>query len=180
MTLDTNRHPDEAQLLAAVVDINDLAQDARAHLEKCESCSEKVNAYKTALANLGKSAHAFAPSPQRRPRLPLEKEKAIFWRPALAAAFTLALVSWGVWRFGAPPQPVDITAAPIVSANVWEDEAFMSEVASLSENAIPDEYKGLLDVFDFSEEEDSMPVEDEDIETQSNVTEPEMRGIPLC
>ena len=180
MNFDTNRHPDEDQLRVAVVDINDLPENVRTHIEKCPTCFEKLKAYEAALASLGKSAKALSPSPSRRPQLPPEKEKAVFWRPALATAFTLALVSWGVWRFSAPPQPIDTTPAPAAAVSVWEDDTFMSEVASLSENAIPDEYMGLLDVFDLSEDDDSMPIEDEYIETQSNLTEPAMRGIPLC
>ena len=180
MTLDANRHPDESQLLAAVVDRNDLDEDVQVHIKTCTICSEKIKAYETALTNLGNTAKDLAPSPRRRPQLPLEKEKIGYWRPALTAAFTLALVSWGVWRFSAPPQPIDTTEAPTVAINVWEDDSFMSEVASLTENAIPDEYRELLNVFDLSENGDSMPVEEDDIETQSNLTEPAIKGIPLC
>ena len=180
MNLNTDRHPDEQQLLAAVVDINDLAEEIQAHVRKCSVCSDKIKAYEIALNSLGRSAEEYAPAPTRRPQLPPEKQKINFFRPALAAAFTLAIVTWGVWWVYDPPQPVDNAAPITVSVDVWEDEAFMAEVSSLSENPIPDAYRGLLDAFDLSENEKSVPVEEKSIETQSNIKIPAMRGKPLC
>ena len=61
-----HKHLQEEQILLAVIDSNDLAADARKHLQGCKVCSEKVEQFNEDLLEFGEKARQAVP-PFTRP-----------------------------------------------------------------------------------------------------------------
>jgi len=160
MISDNNQHLDEDQLIQALVDKTDLRQDLRKHLSQCGHCSERKRHMEEDLLQLGRMAERLSPSPRRKVQLPAKQPYRTIqwswrWRTALgvaaAAVFMLFVINLPPLF---KPEPV-VKIAPITQEKI-EDEALMTEVSRLSENALPQEYMDMIGESDEDSEEDFM------------------------
>ena len=69
------QHLDEEQLIQSVVDVSDLPDSVQAHLAECDQCLAGKSSFESEMATLSQKAEQFAPTPQRRIILPVQKTK---------------------------------------------------------------------------------------------------------
>jgi len=138
------QHLDEEQLVQAVVDSTDLPHSVQAHLAKCSQCLNGKNSFELELTRLSQQVERFAPKPQRRIRLPVQKASNPFrnlldWRNLVAAAATVTAVFilvWGTNMVRNPSEP----GTQIRAAEMEEAQRLMTEVNTLIDNALPPFY----------------------------------------
>ena len=148
MTVHSNRHLDEDQIIQAVVDAGDLPVAVRDHLSECPHCLESKESFARELADLGQLAQQYSPRPQRRIQIPVAESKAesrqtfwssLSWRNVAAATATIAavlLIVWGTNMMRNLSQP----GTQNLAAEMLEAEKLMTEVNTLVDNALPPFY----------------------------------------
>ncbi len=144
MKLDNIRHLGEEQLIQAVVDAADLPESVQAHLAECSQCLAGKNSFELEMTKLGQKAEQFAPKPQRRIILPVQKTKNPFWNfldrhnliAAAAAVTAVFILVWGAntVRNLSEPGTENLTAEMVAA------ERLMTEVNTLVDNALPPFY----------------------------------------
>ena len=144
MNSESMQHPDEDQIIQAVVDVNDLPQTVQSHLAGCSQCLADKNGFEREMTLLGQKAKQLAPEPRRRIIMPVPKTGNLFanlldWRNLTAAAATVAAVFIVVWgtnlvRYLSEPETSRLTA------EMAEAEILMTEVNTLVDNALPPFY----------------------------------------
>jgi len=137
-------HLDENQLIQAVVDASDLPITVQAHLAACRHCQNSKQSFERELTNLGQLARQFAPKPQRRISLPVQKTRSRFsnfrdWRSIIAAAATVAVVFVVVWGINIARNGSEHRTANRV-AEMQAAKQLMTEVDMLVDNALPNFY----------------------------------------
>jgi hypothetical protein len=140
------RHLNENQVLMAVVDQDFLPAAMVGHLSGCSHCLSRKKDAEEKFYQLGQRARELAPAPRKRPHLPAAPLKNPLWRYLPASAFSFLLLSaiawWGI--FSHPPAQQSLSPARSLSmAGAWEDEGIMTDISTLSENALPEEYTRL-------------------------------------
>jgi hypothetical protein len=135
------QHLDEEQLVQAVVDATDLPHSVQAHLAKCGQCLAGKNSFEFEMTKLSQQVERFAPKPQRRILLPVQKTKnplrnLLDWRNLVAAAATVTAVFILVWGTNMVRNP-SVPGAEILAAEMEEAERLMTEVNTLVDNALP-------------------------------------------
>ena len=137
--------PDE--LLAALVDANELAAGRQSHFKHCPSCQRDLQMLERRFERIGKMAQSLSPSPSRPFRLPEKKItssarhiKAVF-ATGLAAALVLVLSIWGSLHFGH-----QVTLPEMTAQSLEADRRLMQEVDALVRNALPKPYRQLAAV----------------------------------
>ena len=135
------QHLDEEQLVQAVVDATDLPHSVQAHLAKCGQCLAGKNSFELEMTKLSQQVERFAPKPQRRILLPVQKSKNPFrnlldWRNLVAAAATVTAVFILVWGTNMVRNP-SVPGAEILATEMEEAERLMTEVNTLVDNALP-------------------------------------------
>ena len=93
------------------------------------------------MTKLSQQVERFAPKPQRRILLPVQKTKNPFrnlldWRNLVAAAATVTAVFILVWGTNMVRNP-SVPGAEILAAEMEEAERLMTEVNTLVDNALP-------------------------------------------
>lgn len=149
MNRQRNPHLDEAQLLRAVVDSDDLPVSARTHLSECEACMAAQVQLESGLLQLGRTAERFTPPPLRSVSLPEVAVPPprfwwIEWRyfrtvGAVAACVTLLLLAS---FFLVPSHENGITK---LKWEIRKDAKLMKEISRLEENALPVLYSEIAD-----------------------------------
>lgn len=134
--------------LRAMVDVADLSDSRRRHLEACETCRHEVDGLGHRFIQLGKTAEALAPAPKRPFRLPRQRAGAVgrrfsfMWATGALAVLLFMIVIWWPENFSTDHHPsghsVSITAQQLI-----DDLQFMKEVDALIENALPEPYRQL-------------------------------------
>ena len=181
MNFSNENHPHTNELLMAVTDRSDLPARLKQHLDQCGSCAAKVDELESAFIGIGRNALKFSPEPVRRPYILPVRRIALSWRPALVTALTLILVFAGAWWAFRSPSSVEPDSDNGLTAEaLWEDEAFMTEISSLSENALPSEFMDLLEESDLEETPEPTPPQKTDSNQWSFFNDPAMKGIPRC
>ena len=138
------QHLDEEQLVQAVVDATDLPHSVQAHLAKCGQCLAGKNSFELEMTKLSQQVERFAPKPQRRILLPVQKTKnplrnLLDWRNLVAAVATVTAVFilvWGTNMVRNLPEP----GTENLTAEMVEAERLMTEVNTLIDNALPPFY----------------------------------------
>jgi hypothetical protein len=135
------QHLDEEQLVQAVVDATDLPHSVQAHLAECGQCLAGKNSFELEMTKLSQQVERFAPKPQRRILLPVQKTKnplrnLLDWRNLVAAAATVTAVFILVWGTNMVRNP-SVPGAEILAAEMEEAERLMTEVNTLVDNALP-------------------------------------------
>ncbi|CAB1057482.1 hypothetical protein D1BOALGB6SA_2235 [Olavius sp. associated proteobacterium Delta 1] len=138
------QHLDEEQLVQAVVDVTDLPESLQTHLAECGQCLDGKNSFELEMIKLGQKAEQFAPQPQRRIILPVQKSKKPFWnlldwRNLIAAAATVTAVFILVWGTNMVRNLAE-PGSEILTAEMAEAKKLMSEVNTLVDNALPPFY----------------------------------------
>lgn len=159
MSSERINHLSEDQIIRAIVDQADLTRDLREHLSQCPQCGPKKRQAEENLAQLGRMAERFSPTPQRPIRLPARQSRVFFlsrpWQFALGTAFVCLFI----WVLAGPllfkDEPVK-KAGISTRYMIESDQQFMTEVTLLSENALPQEYMDMIGESDEDLEEDFM------------------------
>ena len=111
------------------------------HLSICTKCQKAVEHFKQDLSDFGKLAQHFSPKPKRQISLPPKKDTVLFlgswkWRLSFGAVFSVCFAFIIIWWSGLINTVYHIKP----SQELWEDEKLMTEISSLSENALPQLY----------------------------------------
>lgn len=143
----TDKHLTEDQLIVAVVDENDLDDEAWRHLNACGKCLEKKNECERELAVLGRMAEEYAPSAGTVWHV--RSKPAVFgaWRPAFAAAFTVLVLTAGiVWLKPFDHQTVENGNQKNNTAvlETADDEQLLAEIQELENRAMVDFYSNIF------------------------------------
>lgn len=144
MKLNDMQHLDEEQLIRSVVDAADLPESAQVHLAECNQCRAGRNSFELELTKLSRKAEQFAPQPQRRILLPVQKagkplRDLLDWRNLVAAAATVAAVFILVWGTNLVRHPAE-TGTENLTADMAAAERLMTEVDTLVDNPLPPFY----------------------------------------
>jgi hypothetical protein len=135
--------------LKAIVDIADLTDGQRDHLNGCENCQHQVAQLERRYSRLGETARALAPEPRRPFRLPRRDVRPgsrrfkTVWAPGVVAVLIFVAFYWWPQRFAPErnsPQRVD--------RGVENDRQFMAEIDALIENALPQPLRELAAAVD--------------------------------
>ncbi|MDY6792700.1 MAG: hypothetical protein SWH54_15670 [Thermodesulfobacteriota bacterium] len=188
MSFKQKPHPDESQLLLAIVDETKLPDSIRKHLSVCPRCRADIKMIEQDLNNLSQKARQLAPVMHRKISLPVEKSSIIYrwmhdWRISFGAvaatAAATAMVLIVVW-LSLPSSIPDEDSLDIISQISWRDDNFMAEISALAENVLPQVY---LDII----EESYLGTDDEFIksvvpstETDSLSYYQERKGVKPC
>jgi hypothetical protein len=155
-----DQHLTDDQIIGAIIGADDLPDTIRNHLAVCPSCRLTVEQFEHDLSTLSELARHFSPRPKQRITLPVEKTtQSIFgarkWQFSLGAAFSAILVFVIIWWSGITNTVLN-GGPNNLTKELWEDEALMSEISSLSENALPQLYLDITgDIEPEAEEEES-------------------------
>jgi hypothetical protein len=179
-----DQHLNDDQIVTAVVEVSDLPESAQKHLASCHQCRLAVEKFGTELSNIGELARHFSPMSKQRIKLPVEKStKPILgswkWQMSFGAAFSAILVVAMLWWSGMTPSLIN-GGPKSLSGELWEDEALMTEISSLTENALPQLYLDITGETDPEDEDDFMNFIDplnEDISLSENKWR---KGVNQC
>lgn len=158
MERNPNRHLNEDLLAIAVIDKTDLPKSWQAHLAACPRCSKSLQAFEQDLQYIGEMAEAFTPKPSRPVRLP-SVEKGLFpirffshrgWIGTLVTALLLISMVWWLGDQGIHPDPKLFRS----TSELWEDQQLMTEIETLSENALPQVFMDIYEASDSQEDVD--------------------------
>jgi predicted anti-sigma-YlaC factor YlaD len=149
MDTDQHHHLTYDDQLKAMVDMADLTDGQRAHLNGCQSCRHQVAQLERRYSRLGETARTVAPEPRRPFRMPRSeihpsrKRFKTVWVPGVAAAMLFVALFWWPQRF-TPEQDTP----QFVGRGVENDHQFMAEVDALIENALPKQLRELAAAVD--------------------------------
>ena len=184
MSFNKENHPDEDQLIRAIVDEAKLPDSLREHLSLCPRCRAGIKKIEQDLNIIGQTARQLAPATHRKISLPVDKPSRIYmwlhdWRiffGAMTSAVVVVLVIW----LSIPSTILYENSLDIMVQISWEDDDFMAEINTLAENVLPQVY---LDII----EEPYLRTEDKFIKSvvPSNETdflsyEQERKGVKPC
>jgi len=137
-----SRHLQENQILLAVIDENDLGENARHHFLECSRCRGKVALIRDSLQDFGEIAGRAVPPFSRRLKLPVARESgpALIpaWLPISAAAAIAGFAVFFYFMGMQTPNPPQVTTLQSVE-NLVEDETLMREISELVEYPLPDD-----------------------------------------
>ncbi|MGD9188888.1 MAG: hypothetical protein PVI89_11775 [Desulfobacteraceae bacterium] len=143
------------ELLKAVVDPQDLAEDHRRHFEHCPQCKHAARRLEQRYTRLGRMARRMTPEPAQAFRVPQTTRPVSRWqsKPALAmglaGAMILFVTLWWSPRFNPSQQ------TPQMAAVTPEQElALMQQVDALVADALPPALQQLASVTESNTSED--------------------------
>ena len=148
MSFNEENHPDESQLLLAIVDEAELPDSIREHLSLCPRCRADIKKIKQDLYNLGQTARQLAPLTRRKISLPVEKPSRIYkwlhdWRLSFGAIATAAVVILLIW-LSIPSTILHEDSLDIMAQVTWDDDVFITEINMLTKNAVPQVYLDII------------------------------------
>lgn len=149
MTKKGSYHLNQDDLVTAVVDEEDLAEEVRGHLAACSACRKRKEILEGTLTSLGHTARAYVPALTKTVRIPVgagRRARSFLFplRPAVATALGgLAVAVFGWWLLGTGPFPG--TGPDHGTPGIWED-ALTEEVAWPAEDPLPAVYRDMADI----------------------------------
>ncbi|MBW1641505.1 MAG: hypothetical protein JRJ39_05795 [Deltaproteobacteria bacterium] len=185
MNFTKDQHLNDDQIICAIVEASDLPDTVRKHLAGCPQCRMAVEQFEEELSTLGKLAHHFSPKPETQITLPVEKTtQSIFsawkWQFSFGAAFSAVLVFVMVWWAGTTNTAIN-GGPNNLSGELFEDEELMTEISSLSENALPKFYLDITGEPDPETEDDFMEfVNPSNEDTTLSLKNNRRKGVKLC
>jgi hypothetical protein len=179
-----DQHLNDDQIFCAIVEAGDLPDTVRKHLAGCPQCRIAVEQFEEELSALGKLAHHFSPKPETQITLPVEKTtQSIFgawkWQVSFGAAFSAVLVFVMVWWSGMTNTVIN-GGPNNLSGELWEDEKLMTEISSLSENALPQLYMDITGETDPEDDDDFLEFVDPSTEDTSLSLNILKKGVKPC
>ena len=144
MNSESDPHLDSDLIIQSLVDFGGLAADEQQHLQVCPDCAAERRRLEQELVALGREARRMAPRPLAPIRLPPETAGRWLppWRRLIAAAALAAVAVLLLW----PPtryRPVPVDDLRMAEMNNATDEALLSRIDVLVEDALPSEYAAL-------------------------------------
>jgi hypothetical protein len=184
MSFNKENHPDEDQLILAIVDEAKLPDSIREHLSLCPRCRAGIKKIKQDLNNLGKTARQLAPATHRKISLPVEKPSRIYrwlhdWQLSLGAITTVVLVVFIFW-FSIPKTIIIEDSFDIMIEISWEDDDFMTEISALAENVLPQVYIDIIGESHLSLDDEFIIFVVPDPETDSLSYRQRRKGVKSC
>lgn len=162
MTEQKIHHLSDDHLLRSVIAETELTVEMRTHLSSCPRCLQARRRIEQDLGQIGKFAKRYAPKPRRRPlaQAAINQQPRLFLRrwafsPLIAAAATVMIITGSVVVDKVRDQRLQTT----LYEEMLEDEAFMTEISNLEENALPRFY---VDISNGSVDPDSEEGTEED------------------
>lgn len=147
MSVETEDHLSDDQIIQAVVDEDDLPAPFKVHLSTCPRCRAEKARLEGDLAFVGQLARRSAPVLQRPMALTAGRPKALQWAAswpgrmavglAVSAGLVLLLIGSGLLRL---PYPAGVQG-PAVSPS--QSDRLMAEVTDLVENPLPPVYQDM-------------------------------------
>jgi hypothetical protein len=171
MRRDEDMHLDSQRISVSLVDMNDLTQPERDHLEHCMECSEERRLLAGRLDSLSEQAARFTPVSELKIKLPAsETVKPSTWHirwplGAVAALASVALVIALVLPLFFPGTAQHGTQTSL-KAQMAKEEMIMAEVQQIDDNSFAAAYAGILpsgasgmddDAFDYMDPMETMP-----------------------
>ena len=157
MNRDGGPHLDADLIIRALVDPGDLTADQERHLRQCPRCAAQKRRLEREMAALGREARRLAPRPAHAVRLSGERagKARLPWRwlaptAALAAAAALLLVIWLPSRH----QPPSGGGRHRAGLQAMADDALLSQIDALVEDAMPAEYAAVTGLRDDTPDDD--------------------------
>lgn len=149
MDVDQDHHLTFDDQLKAMVDLADLTDGQREHLNGCQRCQHQVAQLEQRYSRLGETARTLAPEPRRPFRLPRSevhpgrRRFKTVWVPGIVVALLVVALYWWPQRF-----THEQNAPQFVDRGVENDHQFMVEVDALIENALPEPLRELAAAVD--------------------------------
>lgn len=150
-------HLDYDELLKAVVDSQDLAQDRRRHFEYCPQCKHATRRLEQRYTRLGCLSRRMTPEPAQAFRVPQKTRPVSRWqsRPALAMGLAGALILfvtlWWSPRFNPSPQ-----TPQMVAESTEQELELMQQVDALVADALPSTLQQLASVTESNTSEEDL------------------------
>lgn len=169
------------ELLKAVIDPQDLAEDLQRHFEDCSQCKHATRRLEQRYTRLGRMARCMTPDPAQAFRVPQKTRPVSRWqsRPALAmglaGALLLFVTLWWSPRFNPLQQTTQIaTVTP------EQELELMQQVDALVEDALPPALRQLASVTESNTSEDLiewvLPSIDEEAEPNPRASSEAVEG----
>jgi len=140
--MDNNGHLKDEELVTAVVDEKDLTDQARAHLNACIQCRQRLLHLEEQLGRIGQYAHRHSPVPSCR-SIDYAGTRTVFWGrysyalgTAVMSAILIIAVSWGLSVHQVSEQSVSSLIQEMI-----EDERFIAEISRLEEDPLLQGYQ---------------------------------------
>ena len=184
MSFNKENHPDENQLIRAIVDEAKLPDSIRKHLSLCPRCRAGIIKIKQDLNNLGKTARQLAPATLRKISLPVEKPSKIYrwlhdWRISFGAIATAAVVVLVIW-LSIPSAILYEDSLDIMAQVTWDDDVFITEINMLTKNAMPQVYLDIIGEYSVSIDDEFIKFIVPDLETGSLSYNNREKGVKSC
>lgn len=183
MSFKKKTHPDESQLLLAIVDATKLPGSIREHLSLCPRCRSNIKKIEQDLNNLGQTASQLVPA-HRKICLPIEKPSTIYrWmhdrRISFGAVAVTAMALIVVW-LSMPSSILDENSLDIIAQVSWEDDNFMAEISALAENVLSQVYLDIIEEPYLSTDDEFIKSVVPSTETDSLSYHQERKGVKPC
>jgi len=177
MDFDKDKHLNEKQLLMAMVDGNDLSAEARAHLEECPQCLERVKELEQELIALGNMAERVSPRQQKRVSLDAKPRHAGSWfwnlRTAAGATVMVVLTVTLLWW-----SPLSRTTPDVISEVTFQEpDQLMTDIDRLVDNPLPSIY---MYISGESQQEPDNDSGKSVVPSAGNINNPATKGAVLC
>ncbi len=184
MSFNKENHPDEDQLILAIVDEAKLSDSIREHLSLCPRCRAGIKKIEKDLNILGQTARQLAPATHRKISLPVEKPSRTCrllhdWRLSFGAIATAALVIFTIW-FSIPKTIIIEDTFSIMTEISWEDDDFMTKISALTENVLPQVYLDIIGEYYLGIDDEFIKFVIPDFETDSLSYYQRKKGVKSC
>ena len=184
MCFNKENHPDEDQLIRAIVDEVKLPVTIREHLSLCPRCRAGIKKIEQDLNNLGQTARQLAPAAHRKISLPIEKPSRICmllhdWRISFGAIATIAVAVLVIW-LSIPGTILYENSLDIMDQATWDDDVFITEINMLSQNAIPQVYLDIIGEYYVGIDDEFIKFVISDFETNSLSYYQRRKGVKAC
>jgi len=184
MSFNKKNHPDENQLIRAIVDEAKLPDSIHKHLSLCPKCRAGIKKIEQDLNNLGKTARQLAPATHRKISLPVEKPSKIYrwlhdWRISFGAIATAAVVVLVIW-LSIPSTILYEDSLDIMAQVTWDDDVFITEINMFTQNAMPQVYLDIIGEYSVSIDDEFIKFVVPDLETGSLSYNNREKGVKSC
>jgi hypothetical protein len=184
MSFNKENHPDEEQLIRAIVDEDKLPDSIREHLSLCPRCRADIKKIEQELNTLSKTARQLVPATCRKISLPVEKPSRIYrwlhdWRVSFGAIATVAVAVLVIW-LSIPGTILYENSLDIMDQATWDDDVFITEINMLTQNAIPQVYLDIIGEYYVGIDDEFIKFVISDFETNSLSYYQKRKGVKSC
>lgn len=179
------QHLNQQQILRAIVDMADLTDSQKAHLDACPRCGQKVKRLDTTLAQMGAMAEQSVPDPSRP--LVLSTEKPGFlesltwnWRPYLRVAVPVVVVAIIAMTSLIVKNRIDKHILALEEQDLIAAEQLMTEVHMLIENPLSADMQTLISIVETESDEEFIQYILPTIENDPLSNMPGKKGESIC